>query len=53
MKCTNFEWMNYAQFPLLSHEMLGLWSFFRHGLYKVCQNATKNEKTLQRLEICL
>ncbi len=24
-KCTNYEWMNFVQFPSLSHEMLGLW----------------------------
>jgi len=25
MKCTNYEWTNFAWFPLLSHEMLSLW----------------------------
>jgi hypothetical protein len=24
-KCTNYEWTNFAQFLLLSHEMLSLW----------------------------
>jgi len=27
----NYEWMNFAQFPLLSIEMLSLW--YRLGLY--------------------
>jgi hypothetical protein len=34
--------MNYAQFPLLSHEMLSC-EFFWHALSKVCQYATTNE----------
>jgi len=25
MKHMNYEWMNFARFPLLSHEMLNLW----------------------------
>jgi hypothetical protein len=25
VKCTNYEWMNFAQFRLLSCEMLSLW----------------------------
>jgi hypothetical protein len=25
VKCMNYEWMNFAQFALLSHEMLSLW----------------------------
>jgi hypothetical protein len=25
VKCTNYEWMNFAQFPSLGHEMLSLW----------------------------
>ncbi len=25
MKCTNYKWMNFAWFLLLTHEMLNLW----------------------------
>jgi hypothetical protein len=28
LKCTNFEWIFFAQFSLLSREMLSLWCMF-------------------------
>ncbi len=33
MKCTNYEWTNFAQFPLLNHEMLSLWCRSKFNIY--------------------
>ncbi len=37
VKCTNYEWMNFAQFPLLNCEMLSLWCRSKFSIYSTFQ----------------
>jgi hypothetical protein len=40
VKCTNYEWMNFAQFPLLNCEMLSLWCRFKFNIYSTISSFT-------------
>jgi hypothetical protein len=33
VKCTNYEWTNFAQFSLLNYEMLSLWCRSKSNIY--------------------